>query len=233
MIFTELREQFVSSVGAKDISPEHHRIKDMNYVKNQTFTVKVTDMSDNGEGIGRINGYTLFIKDAIIGDVVLARLTKVKKSFAYARCEQIITPSSKRIEPACRSYRQCGGCQIQAMSYEAQLVFKESKVRNDLIRIGGFDGPLVDSVMEGIIGCDGDRSPGYNKGFRYRNKAQFPVGTDKEGRIICGFYAGRTHSIIPNTDCLLGAEENREILEKVLNRINKFLHKQESFFCFL
>ena len=94
------------------------------------------------------------------------------------------------------------------MSYEAQLQFKENKVKNNLVRIGGFDQLFIESVMEPVVGME--------QPWHYRNKAQFPVGTDKDGRIITGFYAGRTHSIIANTDCALGVEENQPILQKVL-----------------
>lgn len=94
------------------------------------------------------------------------------------------------------------------MSYEAQLEYKQNKVRNNLIRIGGFDKELVDRIMEPIVGMENP--------YHYRNKAQFPVGTDKDGNLITGFYAGRTHDIIANTDCALGVKENRQILEAVL-----------------
>ena len=143
-----------------------------------------------------------------MGDVVEARLVKVKKNYAYARLEKVLTSSPLRVKPVCPYHKQCGGCQIQAMSYEAQLQFKENKVKNNLVRIGGFDQIFIESVMESVVGME--------QPWHYRNKAQFPVGTDKDGRIITGFYAGRTHSIIANTDCALGVEENEPILQKVL-----------------
>jgi len=178
------------------------------YNKNQLIQVEITDIGTDGEGIGKIDGFTFFIKDAIIGDVVEAKVMKAKKNYAYARLEKVVTPSSFRVEPKCEFARSCGGCQIQAMSYEKQLEFKQSKIRNNLIRIGGFAPEFADGVMEPIVGMD--------EPFRYRNKAQYPIGTDKEGQPIAGFYAGRTHSIISNTDCYLGVEENKEILEIVL-----------------
>ncbi len=179
------------------------------YNKNQLIRVEITDIGTDGEGIGKIGGFTFFIKDTVIGDVVEAKVMKAKKNYAYARLEKVVTPSSFRVEPKCAFARSCGGCQIQAMSYEKQLTFKESKIRNNLIRIGGFAPEFVDGVMEPIVGME--------EPFRYRNKAQYPIGTDKEGNPIAGFYAGRTHSIIANTDCYLGVEENKEILEIVLN----------------
>lgn len=180
----------------------------MEFQKNDIVTVTVEDIGSEGEGIGRVDGFTLFVKDAVPGDTVQAKILKCKKNYAYGRLEKVVTPSPFRVEPQCAYYRQCGGCQLQALSYEKQLQFKQEKIRNNLIRIGGFDAALVDGCMEPIIGMD--------EPWHYRNKAQYPVGTDREGNIITGFYAGRTHSIIANTDCALGAAENREILEAVL-----------------
>ena len=178
------------------------------YSKNDIVTVKIEDIGTEGEGIGKLEGFTLFVKDAVMGDVVEARLVKVKKNYAYARLEKVLTSSPLRVKPVCPYHKQCGGCQIQAMSYEAQLQIKENKVKNNLVRIGGFDRLFIESVMEPVVGME--------QPWHYRNKAQFPVGTDKDGRIITGFYAGRTHSIIANTDCALGVEENEPILQKVL-----------------
>jgi 23S rRNA (uracil1939-C5)-methyltransferase len=180
----------------------------MEYKKNDIVTVSIEDIGNDGEGIGKTEGYTLFVKDAVLGDTVEARITKCKKNYGYARVEKVITPSPFRVEPKCTLHRRCGGCQIQAMDYAKQLSFKQNKVRNHLVRIGGFDEKLVDTVMEPIVGMD--------RPWHYRNKAQFPVGYDKEGNLVTGFYAGRTHDIIANTDCALGVEENKAILETVL-----------------
>ncbi len=182
----------------------------MDFKKNDVVTVRIEDMGTDGEGIGKVNGFTLFIKDALIGDVVEAKLMKIKKNYGYARLMNIITPSPDRVEPKCPVYRQCGGCQIQALDYQAQLKFKEYKVRGNLERIGGF----TDILLEPIIGMENP--------YHYRNKAQFPVGTDKNGEIVTGFYAGRTHDIIPNTRCYLGAEVNEEILHVVLEYMKKY-----------
>ena len=181
----------------------------MEYRKNDLVTVEITDIGADGEGIGRADGFLLFVKDAVVGDVVEARITRPKKQYAYAKTEKVVSPSPFRVRPRCAFYRQCGGCQIQACAYSKQLAFKENKVKNNLIRIGGFDAELVQRVTEPVVGME--------EPFRYRNKAQYPVGTDKAGNPIVGFYAGRTHSIIANTECFLGPEENRRILEAVLD----------------
>lgn len=181
--------------------------------KNDCFKLKITDMGVDGEGIGKYDGMTFFVKDALIGDEILARALKLKKNYGYARVEEILTPSPYRVEPKCPIHRQCGGCQIQALSYQKQLEFKGEKVRNNLLRIGGFSEEELDQVMEPTVGMD--------EPYRYRNKAQFPVGKDKEGNLITGFYASRTHSIIPVTDCLLGVSENEEILLAVKNYMQK------------
>ena len=170
--------------------------------KNQEFTVSIEDMSEDGAGIGKLDGYIWFIKDAVIGDVVRARAMKMKKNYGFARLMEILTPSEARVEPKCPVARQCGGCQLQAMSYEEQLKFKERKVKNHLLRIGKFKENEIHMLP--IMGM---KEP-----WRYRNKAQFPFGLDKNGNIVAGFYAGRTHDIIECEDCLLGVEENKDIL---------------------
>ncbi len=175
--------------------------------KNDLFELSIIDMGAGGEGIGRYDGMTFFVKDACIGDVVRARATKIKKNYGYARVEEVLTPSTFRVTPKCPVYKQCGGCQIQALSYEKQLEYKQEKVRNALIRIGGFPEKEIERKMLPIVGME---TP-----FRYRNKAQFPAGKDKDGNVITGFYAARTHHIIPVEDCLLGVEENRGILNAV------------------
>ncbi len=186
----------------------------MDFQKNQLLTTEIIDMSTEGEGIGKVNGYPFFIKDTIIGDRVEIRAIKLKKNYGYGRLEKVITPSPFRVMPSCSFHRQCGGCQIQAMSYEQQLAFKQNKVRNNLLRIGGFQPEELDRIMEPAVGME--------EPFRYRNKAQYPIGRDKEGNPVAGFYAGRTHSIIANTECLLGVDENRSILEMILQYMKEY-----------
>ena len=182
--------------------------------KNDVVKIRIEDMGIDGEGIGKVDGYTLFVKDAIIGDVAEVKVMKAKKNYGYARLMKILEPSPYRVEPVCPVARQCGGCQIQVMSYEQQLVFKNNKVRNNLIRLGSVPEELLDRVMEPVCGME--------EPYRYRNKAQFPIGRDKNGNLIAGFYAGRTHQIIPNTDCVLGVEENARILQIIIDFMNEF-----------
>lgn len=184
------------------------------FKKNDILTVEITDMGVDGEGIGKVDGFTLFVKDTLIGDVAEVKIMKAKRQYGYARLMKLLTPSPDRVEPACSVARTCGGCQIQALSYSKQLEFKKNKVRGNLIRIGGFAEEFIDEIMEPIGGMEDP--------FHYRNKAQYPMGTDKEGNLIAGFYAGRTHQIIPNLDCALGSEMNRVILEKILAFMNQY-----------
>lgn len=188
--------------------------------KNNRFNIEITDIGVNGEGIGKIDGYTVFVKDAIIGDVIEAKLMKAKKNYGYARLMKILRASPDRVAPVCPMARKCGGCQIQEMSYKKQLEFKEKKVRGNLARIGGVSEELLDRIMEPIVGME--ESAFLGAPFYYRNKAQFPVGEDKEGNPVAGFYAGRTHSIIPNTGCVLGAEVNERILKLILDFMKEY-----------
>ena len=181
--------------------------------KNDIFELEITDMGTDGEGIGHYDGMTFFVKDALIGDVITARATKLKKNYGYARVEEIKTPSTFRVEPQCELHKRCGGCQIQALSYEKQLEFKNNKVRNNLMRIGGFSEAKLDSKMQPPVGADNP--------YRYRNKAQFPVGYDRDGNIVTGFYASRSHNIIPVEDCRLGVPQNKEILDIIKEWMNE------------
>ena len=177
--------------------------------KNDSIELKIEDMGVDGEGIGKYEGMTFFVKDAVIGDTIRAGITKLKKNYGYARVQEILEPSPYRVQPECPLYARCGGCQIQAMDYRQQLCYKQKKVRGNLIRIGGFAPELIDSVMEEIVGME--------QPYRYRNKAQFPIGADRDGMPVAGFYAARTHSIIPVEDCKLGVTQNEQILGAVLS----------------
>lgn len=164
--------------------------------KNDLFELKIEDIGSEGEGIGKYDGFTFFVKDATAGDVITARVLKLKKNYGFARVEKILIPSPDRVTPRCPVAKQCGGCQLQHLSYEKQLEYKHRKVRNCLERIGGIENP----VMEPILGME--------EPYYYRNKAQFPVGVGKDGQPVIGFYAGRTHSIIDTEHCYIQARVN-------------------------
>ena len=173
--------------------------------------ITIEDMTNEGEGIGHADGYALFVKDAVIGDRIFARITKTKKNYGYARVEKVLRASPDRVTAGCPEARRCGGCRLQELSYEKQLVFKEGVVRRNLQRIGGFS----EIPMEPIIGMEDP--------WRYRNKAQYPIGfSGKDGKIIAGYYAGRTHSIIDVRDCLLSPEHNADILGAVVAFAEKY-----------
>ena len=170
-------------------------------IKNQDYEITIEDMGNDGEGIGHIEGMTVFVKDTVMGDVALIKIIKLKKSIAYGRLMKLITPSPYRVEPKCKLARQCGGCTMQHVAYEKQLAYKWDKVRNCLQRIGKVEHP--EEMMEPICGMD---IP-----YHYRNKSQFPVGRDKDGNVVIGFYAGRTHSIIDTDQCVISAEINDKL----------------------
>ena len=178
--------------------------------KDDIIELTIEDLGIDGEGIGKADGMALFVKDAVVGDWIRAKIMKMKKNYGYARLLEVLEQSPVQCTSRCEFARQCGGCQLQAMTYEAQLDFKAKKVWNHLTRIGG----LTDLEVPEIMGME--------EPWRYRNKAQFPFGTDKEGNVVTGFYAARSHNIIPCTECWLGVEENREILEKILAHLKKF-----------
>jgi 23S rRNA (uracil1939-C5)-methyltransferase len=208
----------------------------MSLEKNQEYEIKIEDMGNEGEGIGHINGMAVFVKDTVPGDVAKIKIVKAKKSYAYGRLMELITPSGYRVEPVCPLARKCGGCSIMHVSYHQQLRWKQKKVADCLTRIGGIAN--VEEVMEPIIGMVDDETGELNletseqcgtnrsdlgmsvehgtefPATRYRNKAQFPVRRDKEGRIAIGFYAGRTHSVIDTDVCYLQAEVNDEIIKR-------------------
>ena len=209
--------------------------------KNEIYEIKIEDIGADGEGIGHIpetdvagtdaiepgkdnRGIAVFVKDTVVGDVARIRIVKVKKNYAYGRLEEIITPSQYRVEARCEKARSCGGCTLMHMSYEKQLDYKWNKVRNCLERIGGVENAA--NLMEPICGME--------EPYHYRNKMQFPVGLNKEGRVQIGFYAGRTHSIIDLEQCEIGHPVNNYILQELRpwlqawqNQTGSFIYDEE------
>ena len=161
--------------------------------KNNDYSLDITGMTHEGQGVGRIDGYPVFIDGALEGETVETKLIKVNKSYGVGKLLRIIKPSPSRTTPFCGAYKRCGGCSLQHMSYEAQLKFKTDTVRENIKRIG----KLEDATVHETIGM--------KNALNYRNKAQFPVGTVKDEPII-GFYAKRSHEIINSTDCGIQSE---------------------------
>ena len=191
--------------------------------KNELVTIEITDMGSGGEGIGRADGFTLFVKGAVVGDVIEAKVLKSKKTYGYAKIERILRSSEHRVEPVCPVAGRCGGCQLQAMSYSAQLTWKERKVKGCLERIGGVK--FADAVSDDTTKSD---MPlflsilGMKNCLAYRNKAQFPVGRDKNGKIVTGFYAGHSHAIIPSMSCAIQAPVNEVICKIVCEHMEQY-----------
>ncbi len=177
----------------------------MEYRKNDNLTLEILSLGSNGEGIAKADGFPIFVKDCIPGDLCEVKLVKVKKNLAFGRVMKIIKPSKDRIEAKCPVSKRCGGCTLQVLSYEKQLEYKKNRIYDCLHRIGGISEQLLDEIMEDTVGME--------EPYRYRNKAQYPVGTDREGNLAAGFYASRSHDIVPNDDCLLLPEEFKDILK--------------------
>ena len=182
-------------------------------VKNEIVEVSIEDIGNDGEGIGRSEGYTLFVKGAVVGDRIRARILKMKKTYGYAKIEEMLEPSADRVAPVCPVAGRCGGCQLQQLSYEKQLEYKTRKVKNCLQRIGGISEERLPAVMEPIIGME--------EPYHYRNKAQYPVGLGQDGRPTIGFYAGHSHTIIPQLSCALQDPVNEVILRVISGFLTK------------
>jgi len=202
----------------------------MTLEKNQEYELTIEDMGNEGEGIGRIDGMAVFVKDAVVGDVARIKIIKAKKNYAYGRLMELVSSSAYRVDPICPHARRCGGCSIMQMDYAKQLAWKQDKVMNCLKRIGGVTN--VEDLMEPIIGMEtldgakctskADKNGGYFPATRYRNKAQFPVRRDKDGNIAIGFYAGRTHSVIDTDVCYLQDIVNDEIIKRFRGFLEKY-----------
>ncbi|MCI1959869.1 MAG: 23S rRNA (uracil(1939)-C(5))-methyltransferase RlmD [Clostridia bacterium] len=174
--------------------------------KNKDYFIEINDIGNDGEGIGKINEFTVFVKNVLPGEKVKIKILKVKKHFAYGKVLEILTYSKNRIEPLCQVAKRCGGCTLQHLRYSAQIDFKTKKVYDALTRIGKFNNPDVKK-------CIGMENP-----YNYRNKAQYPVGEYKDGLRI-GFYAGRSHEIIDNNNCIIQHKANSKIIEIIRNFI--------------
>ncbi|MFH5186336.1 23S rRNA (uracil(1939)-C(5))-methyltransferase RlmD [Paenibacillus sp. TAB 01] len=199
--------------------------------KNGEYEADIVGIGHEGEGVGRVSGYTLFIPGALHGERVLVKALKLKKQYGYGKLLKIIKASPDRIAAPCPIYSQCGGCQLQHLSYDAQLRFKRQLVIDNLERIGKLK--VAGAGMEASVSAD-ERTDGYlnAKGivvhptlgmddpWRYRNKAQVPIGfeaasADREGGLVGGFYAQGSHRIIDMEACLIQQENNDLVVAEV------------------
>ena len=177
--------------------------------KNKIYEMNIDALGSNGEGIGRIEGYTVFVEGALPGEKIKVLIVKVKKNYGYGKLMEILEVSPERREPMCPVAKQCGGCQLQHLSYEAELAYKTREVRDVMERIGG----IKDVEVKPALGMEDP--------WRYRNKAQFPVGKGKDGCAI-GFYAKRSHRIVDTDKCFLQNECNDEIIGIVRAFLNEY-----------
>lgn len=159
-------------------------------VTGETYEIRIEDMGQNGEGIGRAEGIAVFVTGAVAGDLCLVEITRVKKNFAFGRAVSVTEPSPYRREPVCQFAGQCGGCSLSTMTYEGQLRLKEKQVRESLIRIGGVKNPPVLPIL------------GMAEPFHYRNHGQFPVGPGENGPAV-GFFGTKSHNIVDCPHCML------------------------------
>lgn len=171
-------------------------------IKNEIITLEIGGLSSEGYGVGKDEGFTFFVKGALPGEKIEAKIIKLTKTYGIARLMNIIKVSEDRTKPRCSSYKRCGGCHLQHMSYKKQLEYKSEKVSETLGRIGKIQ-------LDESISCIGMDNP-----YRYRNKSQMPAAM-LNGKPVFGFYADRSHDIVPITDCLILREENREIVEEI------------------
>ncbi|AGK52123.1 23S rRNA (uracil(1939)-C(5))-methyltransferase RlmD [Bacillus sp. 1NLA3E] len=177
--------------------------------KNDYIEVDFIDLTHDGAGVAKVDGYPLFVANALPGEKAKIKVTKVNKGYGFGRLIEVIEKSQYRVDAPCPIYKECGGCQLQHLSYEGQMVAKEKQVREVLTRIGKLENVKVHPVL------------GMEEPWRYRNKAQVPIG-DQEGGLIGGFYQQRTHQIIDMKTCLIQQEKNDEVVQIVKEVCNRF-----------
>ncbi len=179
------------------------------FKKNQKVILEITDITHLGQGVGRIDGLVFFVEGAAIGDVIEAQILKIGKNIIYAKLINILTPSPDRIAAACSSFEKCGGCSYLHINYEAEFTLKVSQTLQNFQRIGGV-------TFSDIIEVPAESRS------NYRNKCAYPVSRDRNGRLLIGFYAGRSHRVIDNRSCMLQPEIFGRIIEKIADFIDKY-----------
>lgn len=188
--------------------------------KNELFTTEITGLSADGEGIGHSgDGMAFFVKGALPGDRVKAAVTALKKTYGYARLVEVLTPSPDRVVPVCPVAGKCGGCSVMPLSYEAQCRVKSDIVREDLIRLGGFEEGYITNVMRECIRMASDFP------VMFRNKAMFPVSRAADGHIAIGFYGPHSHRIVENAAtpiCSLGPSCSDAVISRVKSWMEEY-----------
>ncbi|MGM0806729.1 MAG: 23S rRNA (uracil(1939)-C(5))-methyltransferase RlmD [Bacillota bacterium] len=178
--------------------------------KNESYEVDIVDLTHEGAGVARVNGFTLFVPNTLPGERAKIKVIGVKKGFGFGRLEELIEESPERVEPPCPIYKWCGGCQLQHLSYEGQLEYKRKLVEDVLTRIGKIDDvPVLSTLGMG------------EEPWRYRNKAQVPVG-ERNGRIITGFYQKRSHEIVEMDSCIITGDTNDDAVQAVKEIVNQY-----------
>lgn len=178
--------------------------------KNDKLILDITDITNEGMGVGHADGMAVFVPFTAVGDQIEALVVKVKSSYAYGKCINIIKSSENRAEPFCAAFKKCGGCQLMHMTYSSQLETKKKFIYDALTRLGGQDKNLQIDMI-GATDITG-----------YRNKMVYPIGEDKDGKTVCGFYAQRSHSIVPLKSCTLGMGDDSVIISTVLEYMKKY-----------
>jgi 23S rRNA (uracil1939-C5)-methyltransferase len=182
-------------------------------VKNEVYESTIEDVTLDGNGVCRVDGYTMFLPMTAVGDRIRLKAVKLQKNYGFGIVEQVVTPAASRVPSDCPIYKQCGGCSFRHMTYEEELRLKQKTVEDAFARLGGFDLPA-----EPILGCNtSGLSPDH-----YRNKAQFPLGVDADGRAVAGFYAKRSHRIIPGGDCPIQDRRFAPIVRTLTDCIDRF-----------
>ncbi len=204
----------LSAVRPKGRERESASIEGLPVSKNEETVIDIIGMNHDGEGVGRANGYTLFVQGALPGETVRVRVMKTKKQYGYAKLLEIVKASPDRVSAPCPIYDQCGGCQIQHMSYAGQLAWKRQLVVDNLQRIGKLNVLVEDEEGAEQQGIRVLPTMGMDEPWRYRNKAQVPIGA-AEGGLVGGFYAKGSHRIIDMDTCLIQHEHNDEVVAKV------------------
>ncbi|WP_110001788.1 MULTISPECIES: 23S rRNA (uracil(1939)-C(5))-methyltransferase RlmD [Paenibacillus] len=204
----------LSAVRPKERARESAPIEGLPVSKNEETVIDIIGMNHDGEGVGRANGYTLFVQGALPGETVRVRVMKTKKQYGYAKLLEIVKASPDRVSAPCPIYDQCGGCQIQHMSYAGQLAWKRQLVVDNLQRIGKLNVLVEDAEGAEQQGIRVLPTMGMDEPWRYRNKAQVPIGA-ADGGLVGGFYAKGSHRIIDMDTCLIQHEHNDEVVAKV------------------